>query len=144
MPKKIKVLLVEDNEDERIFMKEGFSGSGLYEVIGEAENGSELLKLFREPSFSYPELVVSDLNMPVRNGYELLIDLKTNSSLSHIPVVILTTAPLVPYAERCRKMGACAYFTKPDTFLEYDVFAATIYDDILQKCLRAGNKKSSY
>src|SRR4051794_6188616 len=125
MPRKIKILIVEDNDDERLFMKEGFTHSGLYEIVGEAENGSQMLELFKTPSFSYPELVVSDLNMPVRNGYEVILDIKTNSSISHIPVVILTTAPLVPYAERCRKIGACAYFTKPDTFLEYDVFAAT-------------------
>ena len=135
MPKKIKVLLVEDNDDERLFMKEGFTQSGLYEVVAEAENGSEMLKLFEASTFSYPELVVSDLNMPVRNGYELILDIKTNSTLSHIPVVILTTAPLVPYAERCRRIGACAYNTKPDTFLEYDVFAASIYDDVVRKCL---------
>ncbi|HWJ90455.1 MAG TPA: response regulator [Flavisolibacter sp.] len=135
MPKKIKVLLVEDNDDERLFMKEGFTQSGLYEVVAEAENGSEMLKLFEASTFSYPELVVSDLNMPVRNGYELILDIKTNSTLSHIPVVILTTAPLVPYAERCRRIGACAYYTKPDTFLEYDVFAASIYDDVVRKCL---------
>lgn len=136
MSKKIKMLIVEDNEDERLFMKEGFIKSGLYDVVGEAENGDEMLELFNSPSFSWPELVLSDLNMPVRNGYDVIVDVKTNSSLSHIPVVILTTAPFVPFAERCKKLGACAYYTKPDTFLEYEHFAKQIYGDVMKKCLR--------
>jgi len=72
--------------------------------------------------------------MPGRNGYEVIVDIKTNSALSHIPVIILTTAPLKPYADRCRKLGACAYFTKPDTFLDYKDFAREIYPDI-RECL---------
>jgi CheY-like chemotaxis protein len=77
-----------------------------------------------------PDVIVSDLNMPGRNGYEVIMDIKTNSSLSHIPVIILTTAPLKPYADRCKKLGACAYYTKPDTFLEYKAFAEKIYEDV--------------
>ena len=135
MVNKIKMVIVEDNEDERLFMKEGFTESGLYEIVGEAQNGNEMLELFSQPSFSLPELVLSDLNMPGRNGYEVIIDVKTSTTFSHIPVVILTTAPLVPYAERCKKLGACAYFTKPDTFLEYKHFAEKIYTDVINKCL---------
>jgi len=135
MPHKIKMVIVEDNEDERLFMKEGFIQSGLYEIVGEAQNGNEMLELFNQPHFSLPQLVLSDLNMPGRNGYEVIIDVKTSTSYSHIPVVILTTAPLVPYAERCKKLGACAYFTKPDTFLEYKHFAEKIYTEV-NKCLK--------
>jgi len=134
MVRKIRTLIVEDNEDERLFMKEGFIQSGLYEIVGEAENGEEMLGLFKDPAFPMPEVILSDLNMPVRNGYEVIVDVKTNSSLSHIPIVILTTAPLVPFAERCKKLGACAYYTKPETFLDYKDFAEKIYDDV-SKCL---------
>jgi len=134
MSKKIKMLIVEDNEDERFFMKEGFIQSGLYDIVGEAENGNALQELLHTSSFEMPEIILSDLNMPGRNGYEVIVDIKTNSSTSHIPVIILTTAPLTPYAERCRKLGACAYFTKPDTFLEYREFAKEIYNDI-KDCL---------
>lgn len=134
--KKIRILLVEDNEDERYHMKDGFLQTGLYEVIAEAENGSEMLELLHQPSFSIPDLVVSDLNMPVRNGYEVIRDLKSSDLLAHIPVIILTVAPLVPFADTCKKMGACAYYTKPETFLEYDEFATRIYPDLLKRCLK--------
>ncbi|MFL5742756.1 MAG: response regulator [Flavisolibacter sp.] len=130
MPNKIKMLIVEDNEDERLFMKDGFNQSGLYEITGAAENGNDMLEILNNPVFLLPDIILSDLNMPVRNGYEVIMDVKTNSSLSHIPVIILTTAPLRPYAERCKSLGACAYYTKPDTFLEYREFAEKIYQDV--------------
>lgn len=137
MTGKIKLLLVEDNEDERMFIKEGFYQSGLYEIIGEAGNGNELLELLRRSPSSLPDIILSDLNMPGRNGYEVILDIKTNSSFSHIPVAILTTAPFQPYADRCKKLGACAYFTKPDTFLEYRQFSEKIYRHI-RECLANG------
>ena len=128
------MFIVEDNDDERLFLKEGFLQSGLYEIVGEAENGNEMLKLLSKSSFPLPDVVLSDLNMPGKNGYEVIMDIKANNFLSHIPVVILTTAPLRPFAERCKKLGACAYFTKPETFLEYKKFAEDIYGD-LKVCL---------
>jgi CheY-like chemotaxis protein len=141
MARKIKMLIVEDNEDERIFMKQGFIASGHYEIVGEAENGDEMLELLNKPSFPKPEVIFSDLSMPGRNGYEVIVDIKSNSSLSDIPIIILTTAPLVPYAERCKKLGAYAYYTKPDTFIEYKEFAGKIYEDV-KKCV--GNSRLDY
>ena len=134
MIRKIKMLLVEDNEDERLFIKEGFLQTGLYEIVGEAENGNEVLELLNKSLVPTPDVILSDLNMPGKNGYEVIIGIKTNNSLSHLPVAILTTAPLKPFAERCKQLGACAYFTKPDTFLEYKKFAEEIYRD-LKDCL---------
>jgi CheY-like chemotaxis protein len=131
------MLIVEDNEDERFFMIEGFRQSDLYEIVGEAENGNQMLELLRQGSVSLPDVILSDLNMPGKNGYEVITDIKANNGLSHIPVVILTTAPLIPFAERCKKLGACAYFTKPDTFIEYKKFAEEIYED-LTECLDNG------
>lgn len=131
---KIKLLLVEDNEDERFFLKEGFLQSGLYDIVGEAENGDAMLHFLRNPAAVLPDLILSDLNMPGRNGYEVIIDIKSNHAFQHIPVIILTTAPEVPFAERCKRLGACAYYTKPDTFLEYKVFAKKIYQQ-MRDCL---------
>ena len=103
------------------------------------ENGNEMLKLLNKSSL--PDVIISDLNMPGRNGYEVIMDLKTNSRYSQIPVIILTTAALKPHAERCKKLGACAYYTKPDTFLEYKEFAENIYGDVKEWL---GNSKLEY
>ena len=136
MSKKIRIILVEDNDDERFFMKEGFAATGLYEVVAEASNGHEMLAFFQKPGFKVPELVVTDLNMPGKNGYDIIRDVKADTELAKIPVLILSTAPVVPYAEKCKKMGACAFYTKPDTFLEYKGFAEQIYQEVITGCLQ--------
>ena len=117
-------------------MKEGFTATGLYEVVAEAGNGDELVELFKAPSFSMPEMVLSDMNMPGKNGYDVLRDVRSNGLLPQVPVIILSVAPSVPYGEKCRQLGACAYFTKPDTFLDYPVFAQQIYDRVRKGCLK--------
>lgn len=124
------MVIVEDNEDERLFLKEGFIRSGLYDVVGEAENGNEMLEVLHRSPSSLPDVILSDLNMPVKDGYEVISDIKTTGSLSHIPVIILSTAPSTPFAEWCKKLGALAYYTKPDTFLDYKEFAEKIYNDV--------------
>lgn len=137
MSRKIRILLVEDNEDERMFMKEGFVATGLYDVVAEASNGDEMLELFQKPSFSLPELVLSDLNMPGKNGYDVIRDVKADANFAGMHVVIITTASSPsPFEQRCKQLGACAYYTKPDTFLEYQSFAASIYPDIINGCLK--------
>jgi CheY-like chemotaxis protein len=128
MLKKIKILIVEDNEDERLFLKQGFADTGLYKVVGDVADGDEMLELLKRSSL--PDVIFSDLNMPGRNGYEVIVDITTTSSLSHIPVIILTTAPVSPYAGRCRRLGASGFYTKPDTFLEYKDFGKEIYNDV--------------
>ena len=118
-----------------MFMIEPFKQNGKYEIVAEASNGNELMEILNQHSAPMPELVVTDLNMPGKDGYDVIKDVKSNTSLSHIPVIVLTTAPYVPFADRCKKLGACAYFTKPETFLEYEDFAGKIYGELIQKCL---------
>ena len=110
MSDKIKVVIVEDNEDERGFMKEGLTASGLFEVVAEAGNGEELLALFEHGKRPAPPLIISDLNMPGKNGYDVLRDTRDQAAFSNSSVIILSTAPYIPYAERCKKLGAEALF----------------------------------
>lgn len=137
MTDKIKVVLVEDNEDERDFMKEGLTASELFEVVAEASNGEELLALFKHTKEQAPPLILCDLNMPGKDGYDVLRDIKDHKAFSRSCVIILSSAPKFPYAERCKKLGACAYFTKPDTFLEYEEFAGLLYKEAMcSGCLK--------
>lgn len=130
MADKVKVVLVEDNEDERLFMREGLTASGLFEVVAEAGNGDELIALFEGSSEAVAPLILSDLNMPGKNGYDVLREVKGNALYAKSCVIILSSAPYIPYAERCKNLGACAFFTKPDTFLEYEEFAKSLYEEV--------------
>ena len=84
LPMAAKVLLVEDNEDIRFYLKDNLKG--LYKVE-EATNGKEGWEKVKQ---LYPDLVVSDIMMPLMDGVQLGRKIKTETKSAHIPVILLT------------------------------------------------------
>lgn len=102
------VLLVEDHETSADGYAQLLTASG-YHVV-RAKNGYEALaKVSREP----PSLIVLDLKLPKLDGWDLLERLKSDSSISAIPVVVVTGDPLPSHHEVARSRGAAAVLTKP-------------------------------
>ena len=102
------VLLVEDHETSADGYAQLLTASG-YCVV-RAKNGYEALaEVSRDP----PSLVVLDLKLPKLDGWELLERLKGDSSISSIPVVVVTGDPLPSHHEVARSRGAAAVLTKP-------------------------------
>ncbi|GAB2777643.1 hypothetical protein GCM10027275_21010 [Rhabdobacter roseus] len=131
--KKYKIILVENDEDERFFMKEGFHEAGLFDILAEAENGDELLAWLTHPERTLPDVILSDLNMPGKNGYDILAFMKANPIYASIPIIITSTSSTPAFREQCLALGATDYMTKPDTFVEYAPFARTLYRRIEEK-----------
>lgn len=103
-----KVLVVEDNEDNRALLVKVLSRQG-YEVV-EATSGEEALELAeREP----PDLVLMDLNLVGMSGFEATRRMKQNSKLRHIPVVAITAYAMVGDRERALECGCNGYLSKP-------------------------------
>ena len=80
-----KVLVVDDDPDVRLFNVTVVEENGFTPI--EASNGEEGLKLLKEEQ---PDLVILDVLMPRQSGIRLFRDLKTNKSLKHIPVILLS------------------------------------------------------
>ena len=97
------ILVVEDNPDLKAMLVEGFSKR--YKVL-DAENGLEGLNICHEKN---PDLVISDVMMPIKNGLELCNDLKNDIATSHIPVILLTAKTLDEYVIEGYESGADAY-----------------------------------
>lgn len=102
-----KILLVEDNEELLNLLKEIFSP--LYQVVT-ASNGQEGLQKTVEEK---PDLIVSDVMMPVMTGTEMCLKIKSNLNLCHIPVVLLTALDTVEQSIEGLCRGADDYITKP-------------------------------
>jgi DNA-binding response OmpR family regulator len=66
-----------------------------------------------------PGLIVLDLNMPTKNGFETLAELKASEHLKKIPVVILTSSSREADAVTCKNLGSDHYFTKPSSITDY-------------------------
>lgn len=105
--KKYSILLVEDNEDVRAFIKNAL---GIAYTIYESENGATGLELALE---IIPDLIISDVMMPIMDGLELCRKLKTDERTSHIPVVLLTARSAYVHQINGFEHGADAYIMKP-------------------------------
>ena len=101
------ILVAEDNHDLRKFMVQTLSRA--YTVI-ECENGAEAFKIATE---NIPDIVISDIMMPVMDGLELCRSIKTDKRTSHIPVVLLTARSGDIHELEGLKTGADIYLTKP-------------------------------
>ncbi|MFC2126862.1 two-component regulator propeller domain-containing protein [Bacteroidota bacterium] len=111
------ILIVEDNEDVRHFVKGIFIKK--YTVL-EAENGKTAVDIAHKKQI---DLIISDVMMPEMNGFELCEHIKTNITTSHIPVILLTAKTAEAHQKTGYTIGADAYITKPfdDTILEVRV-----------------------
>jgi chemotaxis family two-component system response regulator Rcp1 len=114
---RFEVLLVEDNPGDVYLTQEAFREGHLplcLSVVGDGEQAMQYLR--REVPFedaARPDLVLMDLNLPKKDGRELLAELKQDPDLRHIPVIILTTSQSTQDIWRAYKLHANCYLTKP-------------------------------
>ena len=104
------LLLVEDNEDFRFYLKDNLSLQ--YHVV-EARNGKEGLKTALSV---LPDLIVSDVMMPEMNGIDFCRNVKTDARISHVPVILLTARSAEEQKLEGFQSGADDYITKPFNF----------------------------
>lgn len=108
--KKPTVLLVEDNEDFRFYIKDNLKSA--FNII-EAENGK---KGWQKALAQHPNVVVSDISMPEMNGIDLCLKIKNDKRTSHIPVILLTALTGEDQQLKGLETGATDYLTKPFNF----------------------------
>ena len=116
-PGKTTILLVEDNEDFRFYLKDNLRPD--YNVI-EAVNGKDA---WEKMKVMQADLVVSDIMMPYMNGIELSRKIKSDTQTSHVPVILLTAMATEEMQLEGYKTGVHDYITKPFTFeiLQYRI-----------------------
>lgn len=118
----VHILLADDDEDDRYLILEAFRRQYPGSRLSAVEDGEELLTFLEQRTAQssaesdLPDLILLDLNMPRLDGREVLRQLKKNSSLCHIPVVVLTTSDAQPDVQRSYVDGANSFITKPANF----------------------------
>lgn len=115
-----KILLVDDDPEDRMIVHDGMRELGAGDFLEFAESGELALALLDKKfeAGALPCLVVLDLNMPRMNGTEILKAIKNNTRLKDIPVVIYSTSINPLEKERCLGLGAHSYIIKPVSFKE--------------------------
>jgi CheY-like chemotaxis protein len=118
--KPIDVLLVEDDPGDTLMIREAFADNKLRNRLSSVADGVEALAfLRREGEFAdapRPDLILLDLNLPRKDGREVLEEIKEDAVLRAIPVVVLTTSEAEEDILRSYSLHANAYVTKPVDF----------------------------
>src|SRR6476469_1735570 len=136
--KRVRIIIVENDEDEQFFMKEGFNASGQFEILEQFPTGDGLFEWMEQNPDVLPEVILSDLNMPGKNGYDIISETRRHPHWSRIPVIITSTSSTKSIMDKCLQLGAAAYVVKPDTFISYQKYARELFDLIEQKKLVNG------
>ena len=120
----VEVLLVEDNPGDVRLTQEAFKDGRVLVNLTVAADGVEAMEfLNRTGKFSdapVPDLILLDLNLPKKNGREVLTEIKADEELRRIPVIVMTTSKAEQDIHRAYKLNANCYVTKPvdlDEFL---------------------------
>ncbi|NDU71547.1 response regulator [Actinomadura sp. DSM 109109] len=123
----ITVLLVEDDPGDELMTREAFEHNKVGNTLQVVRDGAEALDfLYRRGEHAgapRPDLVLLDLNLPKRDGREVLQEIKSDPELASIPVVVLTTSSAEEDILRSYKLHANAYVTKP---VDFDQFIKAI------------------
>src|SRR5687767_14623501 len=119
----IEILLVEDNPADVRLTVEALKDAKVPNRLHVARDGVEAIRLLRDDTGTVPrpDLVLLDLNLPRKDGREVLAEIKKDDALRHIPVVILTTSQAEQDVVQSYRLGANAFITKPaeiDRFFE--------------------------
>ena len=126
--KPAEILLVEDNAGDVLLTREALKGSKIANNLHVVRDGEEAMEfLYRRGKYAaslQPDLILLDLNLPRKDGREVLDEIKTDDNLKKIPVVILTTSKSEEDILKSYNLHANCYITKP---LDLDKFVSVVH-----------------
>lgn len=140
-PNKIKILLADDDKDDRFLFREALSELAISTELETVHDGEQLMTYLEAHSDQLPDVLFLDLNMPKKNGFECLTEIKNNPKLVNLPVIMFSTSyPRdINYEEDMIKMlyriGAQDYIRKPGDFSELKKIIKDTLEKITQTIL---------
>jgi CheY-like chemotaxis protein len=127
LAKPVEILLVEDNEGDVGLIEEVFEDAKIRNNLHVVEDGEDAILFLRgEGQFSgapRPDIILLDLNLPKKDGREVLEEIKEDDDLKNIPIVVLTTSKAEEDILKSYNLHSNAYITKP---VDFDQFIKVI------------------
>ncbi len=114
----VEILLVEDNVGDVILTKKAFKKAKLPNNITVAEDGDKAIQFLRRDdrgNAPMPDIILLDLNLPKKNGQEVLKEIKSDERLKKIPVIVLTSSSAELDVVKSYNLHANSYLVKPVT-----------------------------
>ena len=129
------VLLVDDNEDDVFLMHRAFKKAEFTFPVQQARNGEEAIAYLKgegvysnREEYPVPSMMLLDLNMPKKNGFEVLAWIKTRPELQGLRVVVTTASTRPEDVTRAYDLGATSFLVKPSALAELGAMVRTLRD----------------
>ena len=109
------IVFADDDADDRLLLQEAFEENNLACRLDFVEDGVELLDYLKKNT-TFPSLILLDINMPRKDGTQILKELKSSAQWRHIPVIMFTTSKSPEDIRKCYDLGANSFIVKPSSF----------------------------
>jgi CheY-like chemotaxis protein len=117
--KSLNILLADDDTDDCSFFKEAVEELLLSTQLTAVNDGEQLMQLLTNETNELPDVLFLDLNMPRKNGFECLSEIKGNQKLRQLPVIIFSTSYEQEVVNLLYKNGAQYFIRKPSEFSQF-------------------------
>ena len=115
----LNILLADDDMDDCIFFKQAVNEFHLPTHLIAVHDGEQLMHHLTNDTTAYPQILFLDLNMPRKNGFECLSEIKQSEKLKQIPVIIFSTSFEQEVVNELYKSGAQYFIRKPSVFSQF-------------------------
>ena len=112
----LNVLLADDDLDDYTFFKTALDDLPLSAHLKRVLDGQQLMELLSDEAYMLPHVLFLDINMPRKNGFECLAEIKQNERLKNLPVIMFSTSGSRETMSTSFKHGAHVYIRKPGNF----------------------------
>jgi CheY-like chemotaxis protein len=116
------ILIADDDADDRMFLEQAMRQNGYDQDIRFVEDGEELMEYLKrqgrydEQNAPWPNMLILDLNMPRKNGFQALSEIKDDPKLRRLPVIVMTTSSADEDVVKTYNLGVNSFVTKPFNF----------------------------
>ncbi|OOV17320.1 response regulator [Flavobacterium sp. LM4] len=122
----LHIIIAEDDNDDADVIFDTFTQNPNFRKVSLVANGEELLNFLKDTSTETPDVILTDINMPILDGIEALQEILTTNELIDIPCFVYSTSINPSYKEKCDLMGVKAYLIKPYSFEAFAEIPKTI------------------
>ncbi|MFC1585433.1 response regulator [Fibrobacterota bacterium] len=123
-----EIVMIEDDPGDADLTREILEQTALPINLTVMEDGSKAIAHLRKKSVPAPDLILLDLNLPGNDGLEILSEIKTDSGLRSVPVIILTTSTAENDVAKSYSLGCNSYLSKPVGLMEFSRMIKSIMD----------------
>lgn len=117
--KQLNILLADDDTDDCIFFRKALTELDLHTNLTALHDGEKLMEFLINKATEFPDVLFLDLNMPRKNGFECLSEIKLNEKLAYLPVIVFSTSFEQSVVNSLYENGAQYFIRKPAAFSQF-------------------------